>query len=926
MTSARDPIRLLIVEDNAVDADLIVMTLRRAGLTIVPAIASDESELRLLVTTFVPDVVLCDFSLRGFNGFAAQSIVHAVHPRAPLIFVSGSISEEDAAMALRSGAVDYVMKSSLTRLPNAVVRAADAAGAAIAAEEAAHEHAARLESLWRTINDPDEQGADLIDALLVQAGSLMSGLQLFRAVLGRIEGDDIVIVACGPPLDGDILAAEHAPGIRIPLALTRMPLVGRSQAWTDISTDTSFSARVGRGGWKAVIATQFELSTHRYALHVASIAPAMREFRADDFAYLDAIASALANAIQVNALEISLRDEEERSRMHASRLESLWAIVNDAKLGDAAMWLAMLGQAAIDISPGQRFHGILWRIEGPEMICEALSVSRDDNLSDVGVSLGFVTPIAGSIVESVIAAGVGTRSWNDFASQSDDASLAQRSGVRSCIVTSFHAGESQWALVFASGFSVRRPFGTHEHAYVEVLASFFSNHVQQRWQGERLRYERTHDELTGLLNRAALQAQVATDRPYGIVLLDINAFHEVNSLYGHAQGDAMLTEIAAALEQCAFADETIARTGGNVFAIHLHPGTFAELSDRARAFAGSLRRVVLTGQQHTRAFTRSASIGFVMAGAGTAFNETMGQAESALAIAKSRGHGSMVYYETGMELEANRRATLRAELSEAIAREGFELYFQPHVEIVTGHVSGCEALIRWNHPSRGVIAPDDFIPFAEETGLIAGIDAWVMREAFASAMVFARSRPDFRLYFNLSGRQTGDPLLPRAFIEAARRGVTLANLGIEITETDAMRDVEATRRVFRTLRRLNVRLAIDDFGTGYSSLSSLKRLAVDVVKIDRSFVSGVTSDEHDAAIAETIISIAEHFGCESLGEGAEEPAQVTWLMQHGCRYVQGYTVCRPLPMAAFVQWLEEGATIANPPRADRRQRTRRLST
>jgi diguanylate cyclase (GGDEF)-like protein len=447
--------------------------------------------------------------------------------------------------------------------------------------------------------------------------------------------------------------------------------------------------------------------------------------------------------------------------------------------------------------------------------------------------------------------------------------------------------------------------------------------VQQRWQGERRRFERSHDELTGLLTRAAMQSQVSTDRPYGIVLLDINAFHEINALYGHAQGDAVLTEIANALVACSVEGETIGRTGGNIFAIHLHPGTVAALADRARAFAGSLRRAVRIGQRKTRAFTRTASAGFAMSDARVAFDETMAQAESALAIAKASGHGTLVFYESGMELEAQRRATLRAELSEAIAGDGFELYFQPHVEIATGRVKGCEALIRWNHPTRGLVMPDAFIPYAEETGLIAGIDAWVMRESFRCAMIFAQSRPDFRLYFNLSGRQTGDVKLPRAFVQAARGGVTLANLGVEITETDAMRDVEATRRVFRTLRRLNVRLAIDDFGTGYSSLSSLKRLDVDVVKIDRSFVSGVISDAHDAAIAETIIAIAQHFGCESLGEGAEDPAQVAWLEQHGCRYVQGYTVCRPIPMPAFLEWLEHNATIALPERPERRVRARR---
>ncbi len=178
-----------------------------------------------------------------------------------------------------------------------------------------------------------------------------------------------------------------------------------------------------------------------------------------------------------------------------------------------------------------------------------------------------------------------------------------------------------------------------------------------------------------------------------------------------------------------------------------------------------------------------------------------------------------------------------------------------------------------------------------------------MRNALAAAKELGVSRPDFRLYFNLSGRQAGDPKLIRAFADAARNGLSLSNVGVEITETDAMRDVEATRRVCRGLRRLGVRIAIDDFGTGYSSLSFLKRLPVDIVKIDRSFISGILNDPHDGAITETIIAIAKRFGFESLAEGAEELEEIEWLRQRDCHYVQGYGVCIPLPMAGFVEWL-----------------------
>jgi EAL domain-containing protein (putative c-di-GMP-specific phosphodiesterase class I) len=183
------------------------------------------------------------------------------------------------------------------------------------------------------------------------------------------------------------------------------------------------------------------------------------------------------------------------------------------------------------------------------------------------------------------------------------------------------------------------------------------------------------------------------------------------------------------------------------------------------------------------------------------------------------------------------------------------------------------------------------------------------------------------LYFNLSGRQAGDPGLIRSFVAAARSGVPLRNVGIEITETDAMRDDTSTRRVLRAMRRLNVRTAIDDFGMGYSSLSSLKQLPVDIVKIDRSFVSGLTNNKDDAAMAETIISIAEHFGFESLGEGAETPAEIEWLRRHSVRYVQGYGICHPLPYAAFQAWLVDHETklrASVPPHdVDRRRRDRR---
>jgi photoactive yellow protein len=265
----------------------------------------------------------------------------------------------------------------------------------------------------------------------------------------------------------------------------------------------------------------------------------------------------------------------------------------------------------------------------------------------------------------------------------------------------------------------------------------------------------------------------------------------------------------------------------------------------------------------------------------------------------------LMLFSAGMEGDLRRRAALRNELTAAIAENQFELYFQPHVDLRSGEVGGCEALIRWHHPTRGLLLPAEFIPFAEKNGIIIEIDEWVMRNAFVAANDFSASWPNFRLFFNLCGRRAGDPAVVRAFTAAARAGIRLGNVGVEITETDAMRDVAATRRVCRALRRLGVSVAIDDFGVGYSSLASLNVLPVDIIKIDRSFISGAAADHRKASIAETIMDISQRFGFASLAEGVEDADDAAWLRGTPCRLAQGYLFARPLTFAAFTAWLDE---------------------
>lgn len=736
-------IKILIIEDNPRDAELCVMLLERAGIATEIVVAADEAEIRASLPVFAPDVVLCDFTFPNLDGFAAQRIVREVYADTPLIFVSGTISEEYAVTALQSGAVDYVLKANLKRLPSAVSRA-------------------------------------------------------------------------------------------------------------------------------------------------------VRESR------------------DRRKLEVSLRSAEERSRQHAERLEALWRIANNPSLRDTDMLLAMLNQATASIWPTAGARGTLWRTRGPDMTVEASSEFGDTRLGPFAMLVGDVVPIAGTGVGYVLAHGGGTHSWSDLSATPDGLARALVARARSLVVTTFDAGGTSWALSFASGHATTDPLSSQEEAYVEVLASFFANHVQQRWQFDRIQYQQSHDVLTGLLNRSEFRSQVRiavrTDTASAIVLVDVDLFREINETYGHMIGDAVLVEVGNALQQRALPSELVGRIGGDIFAIYIADAASKEgVRERVRDFAGVFARAFSTGDREGKKFIeRSASFGIAVAPEdGSLIDTLFSRADTALIAAKRADRGSVVFYEAGMENEAQRRATLRNELADAIAGNQFELFYQPHVYLPTGAVSGCEALIRWNHPVRGLLLPAEFIPFAEQTGIITRIDDWVMRCVFSAVNELTVSRPEFRVYFNLSGRQAGDPRLVRSFINAARNGVLLKNLGVEITETDAMRNVAATRRVCRALRRLNVSIAIDDFGTGYSSLSSLEQLPVDIVKIDRSFISGVVNDRHDGTIAQTIISIADRFGFESLGEGAEQADEISWLRDNSCGYVQGYAVCYPLPIDAFKTWLAE---------------------
>jgi EAL domain-containing protein (putative c-di-GMP-specific phosphodiesterase class I) len=299
----------------------------------------------------------------------------------------------------------------------------------------------------------------------------------------------------------------------------------------------------------------------------------------------------------------------------------------------------------------------------------------------------------------------------------------------------------------------------------------------------------------------------------------------------------------------------------------------------------------------------TASIGVALSPEdGTQFERLLARADAAVRVAKENGRARWSFFDRRVEDAFATARRLQNDLAHALVRDEFLLHFQPHVEIATGRVVGAEALIRWQHPERGLISPADFVPFAEDHAMLGTIGAWVMRETVRASRPWRMRDPAFRMWFNLSAIELNDPALVHRMHEL---GDDLHGVGVEIAESIAMRDVHATMRTVAALREAGLAIALDDFGTGYSSFAHLKRLPVDVLKIDGTFTAGVPGDPHDAAIVEAVIGIAKRYGFTTIAEGVETAEQATYLLGAGCLHAQGFAYAPPMPEAQFAAYLHD---------------------
>jgi diguanylate cyclase (GGDEF)-like protein len=437
--------------------------------------------------------------------------------------------------------------------------------------------------------------------------------------------------------------------------------------------------------------------------------------------------------------------------------------------------------------------------------------------------------------------------------------------------------------------------------------------ISDRREAERrIAHMVRHDALTDLPNRVMLRERLAealavsaAKERIAVLYLDVDRFKAVNDDFGHAAGDDLLKALAARLRACVDDRATVARIGGDEFAI-VRTGVSAGGSEAAALAVRVGEAVRLPFQLQGRDVSVETSIGISVAPDDAADSgELIKNAELALQRAKAEGRGLVRFFEPEMDERMKARRALEAALRIALATGEFVLFYQPVVNLADGRITGCEALIRWNHPERGEVSPAEFIPVAEEMGLIVPLGEWVLRQACSDA----RNWPDdVRIAVNLSPIQLLNPrLLPVVLNALASAGIAASRLEIEITETALMQNTETTLSALHRLHNLGIRISMDDFGTGYSSLSNLRSFPFDKIKIDRSFISGLPEREDSVAIVRAVASLAASLNMITTAEGVETAAQMDRVQKLGCTEMQGFHFSRARPVEFITRLLQSEA-------------------
>jgi PAS domain S-box-containing protein/diguanylate cyclase (GGDEF)-like protein len=860
------PLKVLLVEDSAADAELIAHVLRRLGTDVEYRRVDSAFKLRATLAEFAPHVILSDFTMPGFNGHDALTLVGEVAPEVPFVFVSNTIGEDVAIEAMQRGAADYVLKDNLRRLPPAVERAL----------RTAQERNER-ERMERALRESEERFRSIVESSQdwIWETDRDGRLGYSNPAVARILGRDAAEI--GGRLWSTLLHPDEQA-----IAEAIMRDVDAATPWQNLrlrflhrdgsvrvleSTGAPLRDADGR-------TVGFRGLNHDVTAHLA------QESRIQHLARLHAVLSALGNAVlragtRQGVLEAACRVAVEQGGFLAACIRQLGdaeaSVVSsygDARALDAVVAVSRRARASAD--------AVNW---APAL--RALQHNTATIISNLGTD-----------------ASVPEWARDDWRAGGIQAQAVLPIGSPPWAAVGLYAGEPQL-------------FGQEEIALFERLADEIDFAVEFISKGEQLEYLAYHNPVSGLPNRASFQKRLRARLKHGpmmVALTDIDRFAAINESHGRAFGDMLLHELGQRLR---------AHMGHDALVAHLEADTFAiacSATGSSDHEAARLDALLQAMHRHPFAFDgREVRIdlraGFVIAPAGADPEALEHHAAAALLEGERR---KLRIYAFGDELRgrATRRLELEHELRAAIEQDQFVLFYQPKFNAATQSLIGAEALLRWRHPERGLLAPAEFIAVLEESTLIVQTGRWAMREALRTALLWRELHPGFRIAVNVSAQE----LHHSAFLDGCRE-LLLPHAGeqpldIEITESVLVDDIEHSMHVLDALRDLGCHVSIDDFGTGYSSLNYLARLPSDEIKIDRSFIALITESPETLALVTNVIGLAHSLTLKVVAEGVEEQEQAKLLRLLRCDMLQGYLLGRPLSAEEFAsRFLERNQAI-----------------
>lgn len=853
-------LRVLVVDDNPLDAELELRELRRARLALEPHVATNEGEFRRALDEFAPDVILCDFSFPGFDGLRALAIAGERAPGIPVIFVTGTIGEDRAVLAVRNGAADYVLKRNLLRLPDAVNRAV--------AEAREKAHACALETELAVERERMTALLDNIDSAF-SSYSVREGSYLYLS-----RGVEQVY---GRPPEAFVRDPDIWNEFVHPDDLERF-LADRERLLREGSIEIEY--RVvhpdGRVRWlnhRSKLARDADGTPSRIDTIATDVTARIEQQRALERLSRVRDVFAAVNAAIVRVTEPARLCQETCRIAHALGGFALSAVVTIDRESRAATLEATIGEYPFEISE-QRVREAFDDGDASSVVAASLRLDRPVVDNDIGGA------------ESAVA----------------DPAVLLASGVHAFGSFPFVIGASRRGLLLLgapeAGF-----FSEDEIELITAVSSSLGFALELAEKRERLNYLAYYDPLTELPNRTlAIErldqeiaaAQRREDR-LAVIAFDVRQFSNFNTTLGVAAGDHLLRLLAQRLREKAGATR-VARIAGDRFTIFI-PELRAIREVTTALGAEGLNLLAEPFMLGGEAFTLAAHVGVaVYPTDGTDAPTLLRNAETALQNAKL-SEAAYRFYSPELNERMQRRLVLETRLRRAAAEHEFVLYYQPKVDLRTREICGVEALIRWNDPVRpnAPVLPGEFIPVLEETGLMHEVGRWVITEAVRQHREWsAAGLQSPRIAVNVSAPQLAQRHLVDDISEALR-GLPEPGLDVEVTESGLMSNVGEAIETLRRIRELGVEIALDDFGTGYSSLSYISQLPITTMKIDRSFIHGMTTNPDKLTIITTVISLGRELKLRVVAEGVETEEQANLLGLLRCDQIQGFLIARPMP-------------------------------